>query len=649
MKQGEEEDRSPLPPRSIGLRDILSPIASLSPGSISPMRMMFRTASLSPNPPVSPMKATEWRKIAQAAVVQAYSLLGGGEAGAVGCSSEPRRALGDADDGNVLSAATLNTELISGDVKLCDLIAPFSPAKPEKLTKEEFVSWANEVFLDKEMAVQMMKFSVAFFDTDNDGWVSGADFATAMRRLGEPVTFVEAIDVVEMGQWKTGNLPGKLKAVLQDAGGRDKRESPRGPPHVAGRAQLGRGRRYGFGGEDRRGVERGLWAQVIAHSLGAQYKEGPGREVPFGKQFSILDAMRRGDDVPPPTPDSPPVVSGANYDYGVAEGCGSTREAASNPLLQVVAALLVANLIMANHRIPLARARGERLFCTRVGMGFIVCTLLCGVLSRTMPESFGTIDMMLVVQCLVLFVAEVLWEGLLSASVVRWDVKINYTRKLAHLLRLPKYFLSDYIPSFNVSPCTLLLSFMFSQALFILTFYRAVRCRWNFAAFLFLSQDRREDRPYTLRFQVTEDLMRYAIYLPFKAGLLDYLTKRTGRDLGAVIFIPIFINTVGDGLAEPVGVKYGRHKYRTRALYYNGKFCSGSFVRSWEGSSMVFLSTVVILCAESSLFTSTQFGVLLCTMPIAMTLAEAVAPHTNDGPFLALVGCSMIAFALLVL
>jgi phytol kinase len=116
-----------------------------------------------------------------------------------------------------------------------------------------------------------------------------------------------------------------------------------------------------------------------------------------------------------------------------------------------------------------------------------------------------------------------------------------------------------------------------------------------------------------------------------------------------MIFIPITINTLGDGLAEPVGVKWGKHKYTTRSLYYNGKWWSGSFVRSYEGSSMVWLSTWLILGILYDLFTTPQFIFLMVLMPPAMTLTEAISPHTNDGPFLAIIGCSIVAFALFLL
>jgi len=97
-------------------------------------------------------------------------------------------------------------------------------------------------------------------------------------------------------------------------------------------------------------------------------------------------------------------------------------------------------------------------------------------------------------------------------------------------------------------------------------FYRRSRERFAACAYVFLSQDRREDRPDTLIFQVTEDIMRFAVYFPFKLLVVDVVGSK------ALIFIPIAVNNIGDGLAEPVGVYWGRHKYSTTALYHKGKF-----------------------------------------------------------------------------
>jgi hypothetical protein len=63
----------------------------------------------------------------------------------------------------------------------------------------------------------------------------------------------------------------------------------------------------------------------------------------------------------------------------------------------------------------------------------------------------------------------------------------------------------------------------------------------------------------------------------------------------------------------------------------------------------VFATTVVALLAERGEFTGCQFWFLMFVMPHWMTLTEAYAPHTNDGPVLALVGCGLLSFVFLAL
>jgi len=136
-----------------------------------------------------------------------------------------------------------------------------------------------------------------------------------------------------------------------------------------------------------------------------------------------------------------------------------------------------------------------------------------------------------------------------------------------------------------------------------------------------------------MRYDILEDVLRFLVYLPFiaifgKASIL--------------VMIPNLINEFGDGLAEPVGIRFGKHKYRTRSLYYKGKIWSGNFERSLEGSAMVFIVSIIVVLMYASVFTQPQLIALLVALPILMTLAEAISPHTNDGPMLALVGCSTI-------
>ena len=65
-----------------------------------------------------------------------------------------------------------------------------------------------------------------------------------------------------------------------------------------------------------------------------------------------------------------------------------------------------------------------------------------------------------------------------------------------------------------------------------------------------------------------------------------------------IIFIPILINNVGDGLAEPVGVRFGKHKYTTTALYYKGKFWNSEFTPSYERSSCLYLTSLIVVAAN---------------------------------------------------
>ena len=132
--------------------------------------------------------------------------------------------------------------------------------------------------------------------------------------------------------------------------------------------------------------------------------------------------------------------------------------------------------------------------------------------------------------------------------------------------------------------------------------------------------------------------MRFAVYYP----ITPFIAAQ-GKSM-AIIYIPQTINSIGDGLAEPIGIRFGKHKYKTFALFFDGKWFNGSFTRSVEGSLCVLIVTAAVISVEFGLgvFSGAQYLYLMTTMPFYMTIAEAFAPHTNDGPFLALVGCSIL-------
>ena len=75
---------------------------------------------------------------------------------------------------------------------------------------------------------------------------------------------------------------------------------------------------------------------------------------------------------------------------------------------------------------------------------------------------------------------------------------------------------------------------------------------------MFKAVDRPEDRPYTLIWFSSQIISTLIIVIPFSV----YFSR---IDKIGLIFIPILINGLADGLVEPVGIRFGKHKYKTRA------------------------------------------------------------------------------------
>ena len=213
-------------------------------------------------------------------------------------------------------------------------------------------------------------------------------------------------------------------------------------------------------------------------------------------------------------------------------------------------------------------------------------------------------------------------SGLLST---RRGVRVNYTRKIVHftLFFLP-LFLTDVFVFEPTLWTSVTSGLIFATFLALLT--RPVRSRIGFVATIFASFDRPEDRPHTLFWLTSQILVGYAILVP-----LAVVFNSLG--MYGLIYIPILINGIGDGLAEPVGVRFGKRSYEVGALFSNR-----TYERTLEGSACVFVTGIVVVAALHGLFTTPQFIAALLIIPPAMTLAEARAPHTWDTPFLFLVG-----------
>jgi len=219
--------------------------------------------------------------------------------------------------------------------------------------------------------------------------------------------------------------------------------------------------------------------------------------------------------------------------------------------------------------------------------------------------------------------------------VKKYGVKANYTRKINHfsLFFLPM-FLSTWLP-FKPDLYTLTIS-IFVGLISLSVYVYPIRNRINIVAVAFSSFDRPEDRPHTLLWLTTQIAVTAIVSLP----ILIYLHS---IDKMILFYIPVLINGIGDGLAEPVGVRFGKHTYKTKALFGHKEY-----VRSLEGSLCVFIVSIGVIFLLSSHFSSSQFAGAIILIPLLMTLAEAKSPHTWDSPFLYGVSGILIALILLI-
>lgn len=216
--------------------------------------------------------------------------------------------------------------------------------------------------------------------------------------------------------------------------------------------------------------------------------------------------------------------------------------------------------------------------------------------------------------------------------VLKRGVKVNYTRKINHFALLAVPFLLSMIMrpsnSSGGGPPDIFMQVigLLSGLLFFVIFLKPIRERFGFIKTTFAGIDRPEDRPFTLRWITTQTAANYIVAIPV-AMYLGMIGKPE------LIFIIILINGFGDGLAEPIGIRFGKHKYQTNALFTKRKY-----VRSLEGSACVLVTSIVTLLLFSDLFSPIQLFVALIAFPNIMTLAEAKSPHSWDNPFLFAIG-----------
>jgi phytol kinase len=128
--------------------------------------------------------------------------------------------------------------------------------------------------------------------------------------------------------------------------------------------------------------------------------------------------------------------------------------------------------------------------------------------------------------------------------------------------------------------------------------------------------------------------------------VVPLLATAAGGVLAALLFGPFasvgfLVAGWGDAVAEPIGIRYGRHRYRVPGL-------AGIVShRSLEGSAAVLVASSVAAAAALALLGLRGGELALCAAAVAATAAavEAASPHGLDNLTIQLVA-SGVAFAL---
>ncbi|VVU94536.1 hypothetical protein CPAV1605_261 [seawater metagenome] len=220
--------------------------------------------------------------------------------------------------------------------------------------------------------------------------------------------------------------------------------------------------------------------------------------------------------------------------------------------------------------------------------------------------------------------------------VTKFEMKVNYTRKMVHIAYfiIPQIldralldFKKDVITEcWNVWVILILL----------LILAKPIRSRVKLINFMYKAVDRPEDKPYTLFWLASQTIATLFVAIPF--AILFNSFKRMEW-----IFIPILINGLADGLAEPVGIRFGKHKYQTKSC-----FSDRLYTRSYEGSLCVFLVSTIIILAFYNFFRTKEYIFNVLLIPICITFTEAFAPHTWDSPFIFFVSSGLLSLSYII-
>jgi len=200
--------------------------------------------------------------------------------------------------------------------------------------------------------------------------------------------------------------------------------------------------------------------------------------------------------------------------------------------------------------------------------------------------------------------------------------KINYTHKLC-CLSVYLMPLLVVIPPPQVGPVGLICTSWCSLASLIVLI-KPIRENVPFFMLFFNAVDRSEDRPHTLEWMIGGNIIPGLFVILFFHRMFLF-TQQTN-----LLYIMILATSLGDGLSEPVGIFFGKHKYVMPG--WNRKV---RHQRSLEGSACtLFVTMLVITCSWKVFLNAHQFFTSLSVVSALSTVLEAVVPHPSEIPII---------------
>jgi dolichol kinase len=223
------------------------------------------------------------------------------------------------------------------------------------------------------------------------------------------------------------------------------------------------------------------------------------------------------------------------------------------------------------------------------------------------------------------------------------NLKVNYSRKIVHLCYfLFPLILDKFLLKFEQDKYTSLWTLWTVLSLCLLSGEFFIK-RSKILKLLYTAIDRPEDRPYTRLWFISQLFVSIIIIIIYSYIFANVLPNDE-HNRSNWIFIIVLIVAIGDGMAEPIGIRFGKHKYTTTALCTNKKY-----ERSIEGSLWVAFISIVSISIYYNDFTLNEYITTVIILPIIMTVIEAISPHTWDNPILFFTGYSTLVIIHLII